>query len=98
MLERSGVTKYVFDEDGNFVEKISYSECLFEYFEYADEEVGVYPLTEDLKTIIIERGEYVGWWDVTDEKHGLVFRETNGNPIAGLNEEIAWLFMCAYLE
>jgi len=96
ILDRSGINKYVFDENDEFVEKISYSECLLEYIEYADDNTGVYPLTEDLKTIIIERGEYVGWWD--SESPSFVFKETNGNPIAGLNEEIAWLFMCAYLE
>lgn len=98
ILDRSGISKYVYDENGEFVEKISYSECLLEYIEYADENTGVYPLTEDLKTIIIERGEYVGWWDTTDEKHGFVFKDTNGNPIPDLNEEIAWLFMCAYVQ
>ena len=98
ILERSGINKYVYDENGEFVEKISYSECLLEYIEYADENTGFYPLTEDLKTIIIERGEYVGWWDSTDEKHGFIFKDANGNPIPELNEEIAWLFMCAYVE
>ena len=96
ILDRSGISKYVFDEDGEFVEKISYSECLLEYIEYADETTGVYPLTEDLKTIIIERGEYVGWWDSTSPS--FVFQDTAGNPISGLNTEIAWLFMCAYVQ
>ena len=96
VLDRSGVSKYEFDADGNFVEKVSYSECLLEYIEYADDNTGVYPLTEDLKTIIIERGNYVGWW--TSESPSFIFNDANGNPIAGLNKEIAWLFMCAYLQ
>ena len=96
VLDRSGVSKYEFDEDGNFVEKVSYSECLLEYIEYVDDETGVYPLTEDLKTIIQERGEYVGWWD--SKNPGFIFKDTAGNPIPGLNVENAWLFMCAYVE
>lgn len=96
ILDRSGIAKYEFDADGNFVAKISYSECLLEYIEYADEATGVYPLTEDLKTIIQERGEYVGWWDST--KPDFIFKDTAGNPIPGLNTEIAWLFMCAYVQ
>lgn len=96
VLDRSGVSKYVFDENGEFVEKVSYSECLLEYIEYADEATGVYPLTEDLKTIIIERGKYVGWWD--SESPSFIFNDAGGNPIAGLNTENAWLFMCAYVQ
>lgn len=96
VLERSGISKYEFDENGNFVEKVSYSECLLEYIEFADKNTGVYPLTEDLKTIIIERGNYVGWWD--SESPEFIMKDSAGNPIAGLNPENAWLFMCAYVQ
>ena len=96
ILDRSGVSKYVFDADGNFVEKVSYSECLLEYIEFADDTTGVYPLTEDLKTIIQERGEYVGWWDSTSPS--FIFKDTAGMPIPGLNVDNAWLFMCAYVQ
>lgn len=96
ILDRSGVSKYVFDENGECTEKISYSECLLEYIEFADEETGVYPLTEDLKTIIQERGNYVGWWDSSNP--GFVFNDAAGNPIPGLNVENAWLFMCAFVQ
>ena len=96
VLERSGISKYIFDENENCIEKISYSECLLEYIEYADENSGVYPLTEDLKLIIQERGNYVGWWD--SESPGYIFKDTAGNPIKGINAENAWLFMCAYIQ
>ena len=69
---------------------------IIEYIEYVDENTGVYPLTEDLKTIIQERGNYVGWWD--SSKPGFIMKDTAGNPIPGLNTEIAWLFMCGYIE
>ena len=96
ILDRSGVSKYIKDENGEVVEKISYSECLLEYIEYADAETGVYPLTEDLKTIIIERGNYVGWWDSTSPS--FIFNDNSGVPVPGLNVENAWLFMCAYVQ
>ena len=96
ILERSGVNKYTFDADGNCTEKISYGECLLEYMEYVDPDTGVYPLTEDLKTIVIERGNYVGWWDASSPS--FIFMDAYGNTIADLNTEIAWLFMCAYVE
>lgn len=94
ILERSGINKYFYDADGKFEKKVSYSECLLEYIGYVDETTGVYPLTEDLKHIIQQRGEYVGWWDVNSQQY--LFVDANGNPIPGINSEIAWLFMCCY--
>ena len=94
ILDRSGVSRYFYNADGTFDKKVSYSECLLEYIGFADETEGVYPLTEDLKHIIQNRGEYVGWWD--EGSHQYLFNDANGNPIPGINSEIAWLFMCCY--
>lgn len=96
MLDRSGVSKYFFDEDNNFIKKENYSECLLEYIEYVDEENGVYPLTEDLKYIIEQRGDYVGWWN--PESASFMFKDEAGNNMTDINTEIAWLFMCCYAE
>ena len=96
ILEHSGVNKYFFDENGEFIKKESYSECLLTYFEYIDEETGLYPLTEDLKYIIQQRGEYSGWWDPSQSLY--LFKDENGNPVPGINNEIAWLFMCCYIS
>lgn len=96
ILDRSGVSKYFFDENGEFVKKESYSECLLEYIEYADEAEGVYPLTEDLKYIIQQRGDYVGWWN--PESAGYLFKDENGYALPDINNEIAWLLMCCYTE
>ena len=95
ILEHSGVNKYFFDENGEFVKKESYSECLLEYFEYVDEATGLYPLTEDLKYIIQQRGDYSGWFDPTESLY--LFKDDSGNAIPGINNEIAWLFMCCYI-
>lgn len=96
MLDRSGVNRYFFDENKNFIKKESYSECLLEYIEYVDEDNGVYPLTEDLKYIIQQRGDYVGWWNI--ENNGYMFKDDAGNNLTDINAEIAWLFMCCYAE
>ncbi len=96
MLDRSAVNRYFFDDDNNLIKKESYSECLLEYIEYVDEEEGVYPLTEDLKYIIQQRGEYVGWWD--PDGNGYMFKDDSGNNLTDINNEIAWLFMCCYAE
>ncbi len=95
ILDRSGVSKYFYDADGNFVKKESYSECLLEYIPMADEEKGVYPLTEDLKYIVQQRGEYSGWFD--PEGSSYLFKDANGVNVEGINLENAWLFMCCYI-
>lgn len=96
ILDRSGVSRYFFDENDEFVKKESYSECLLEYIEYVDETEGVYPMTEDLKYIIQQRGEYVGWWN--PESSGYLFKDDNGNNDLTINTEIAWLLMSCYIE
>lgn len=96
VAEKSNVCKIFYDEDGNFLKKETYNECLLEYFEVMDANAGVYPLTKDLEYIIQQRGEYYGWWDSTNASCYL-FKDSAGNPIPGINEQIAWLFACAYI-
>lgn len=96
ILEHSGVVKYFYDENGEFVKKESYSECLLKYIEYVDEESGMYPLTEDLKYIIQMRGDHYGWFDA--EGNTYLFVDQNGEKIPGINEDISWLFMCCYIN
>ena len=96
ILETSGVVKYFFDENETFVKKESYSECLLEYIAHMDEDTGVYPLTEDLKYIIQQRGDYSGWFDPKANLY--LFKDVNGDNIPGINTNIAWLFMCCYIS
>lgn len=96
ILESANVCRYYFDENNKFVKRVSYNQCLEEYVPNADEKTGVYPLTEDLKTIIQNNGEYLGWWDASAP--GYIFYDGSGLPVVGLNTEIAWLFMCCYAE
>lgn len=96
ILEHSGVVKYFYDENGDFVKKETYSDCLLEYIACMDEDKGVYPLTEDLKFIVQQRGEYSGWFD---PDHSLyLFKDAAGNHIEGINPDNAWLFMCCYIQ
>lgn len=96
MLESVGVNKYFFDENGEFVKKESYTECLLGYIECADSEKGVYPLTKDLEYIIKQSGDYLGWWKA--DSHSFIFYGADEQPLPNLNPEIAWLFMCCYAE
>lgn len=95
ILDRSGVNRYFYDENGEFLKKETYDQCLLTYIEYADEDSGLYPLTEDLKYIIQQRGEYSGWWDI--DGYNYLFVDDAQNPVPGINAEIAWLFMCCYI-
>lgn len=95
ILEHSGVQRYFFDDNGEFLRKETYGECLMKYFEVMDENKGVYPLTEDLKYIVQMEGEDSGWFDTDGMAY--LFRDDNGNLVDGINNEISWLFMCCYI-
>lgn len=90
ILEEGSVRAYFYDENGKFVKKEAYGTCLKEYFEYADAENGVYPLTADLMYIIQSYGEHQGWW-IRGNKGFIV-------DVNDLVEASAWLFMCCYAE
>ena len=66
------------------------------YLQYVDENAGVYPLTEDLKYIIQQHGEYAGWYDADGGQY--LFRDANNVPLKGILEETSWLFVCCYIE
>lgn len=95
ILDHTGVNRYFFDENGEFLKKENYADCLLKYISCMDEDAGVYPLTEDLKYILQMEGEDSGWFDPSNPLY--LFRDDNGNNILGINNEISWLFMCCYI-
>ena len=94
ILDFSGINKYFFEEDGTFIKKETYDQCLLAYFAVMDEESGLYPLTEDLKYIIQMRGDHAGWFD--SSSNGYLFTDENGYLVPNINADIAWLTMCCY--
>ncbi len=97
ILQNIDVGRVVYDDDGNFVKKEGFSDCLRQYLAVMDAANGVYPLTEDLRYIIYNAGDYAGWYDM--EKTGYyLFADADGNPTPGINKDIAWLFMCCYIK
>lgn len=94
ILEHTGVNKYFYDENGNFLRKENYADCLLTYIACVDENTGLYPLTEDLKYIIQNHGDHNGWWK---EDGNYIFKNENGDHVIGINADIAWLFMCCYI-
>lgn len=95
ILDHTGVNRYFFDENGEFIRKENYVDCLLQYIECMDEDKGVYPLTEDLKYILQMEGEDSGWFDPEESLY--LFKDENGMNIDGINDEISWLFMCCYI-
>ncbi len=95
VLTKTGVRKYFYDENGKFLRREAYDECLREYFVYMDQDEGVYPLTEDLKYIIQQAGDHHGWFRL--DANTSLFRDDDGMALPGINGDIAWLFMCAYI-
>lgn len=95
IVDKSRVGKHFYDEDGKFLRKESYNECLLEYIAVMDEKEGVYPLTDDLKYIVQQRGDHYGWFDADGGQY--LFRDQNGDKIPGINAEISWLFPCCYI-
>ena len=96
ILEHTAIRRYFFDENGEFLKKEEYSNCVLEYLACVDEDAGVYPLTEDLKYIIQQHGGYAGWYDRDGGQY--LFVDGNGNPLPGILEETSWLFTCCYIE
>ncbi len=95
IAHKGQICKYFYDEKGEFVRKETYNECLNAYIEVMDEKSGVYPLTEDLKYIIQQRGDHYGWFDTTSP--GYLFEDQNGVAIPGINPAVSWLFPCCYI-
>ena len=108
ILQTVGVNKYFTDADGNYTHKEDYSQCLIDYIGVRDDvtgqytggcvdrKTGLYPLTADLMYIIRQNGDHQGWWNANSANY--LFRDANGNNDFSINAEIAWLFMCVYVQ
>ena len=81
---------YIYDEDGNFLDKLSYNNMIKDYMKYCDSTYGVVPLTAELAECIQLHGNYTGWWN--SESGNYLF---NGHDIVETN---AWLFLCMIEE
>ena len=77
---------YVYDENGNFVEKRNYNSMIQSYMELVDGKTGVVPLTTELAECIKLHGESNRWFD-----------STSPNYLFGtydVVEELTWMFLC----
>lgn len=105
ILAGANVGKYYYDENGTFVKKVLFNDCLMNYlgtlnkgmgtYSYSDgmldDTYEVYPLTKDLAYILQEFGAYKGWYQTGHAEY--LF-----GSLPNVNLDIAWLFMCCYAE
>ena len=54
---------YIYDENGDFVDKLNYNLMIEEYMKYCDSKYGVIPLTEELAECMKLHGTSTGWWN-----------------------------------
>lgn len=80
------IRKYFYDENGEFVKKEDYTNIFVTYFENMDQDMGVYPLNDDL-IYMIQQG-CGGWWDETSPDY--IFD--------GCNPELGWMFAVCYVK
>ncbi len=94
-FEQAGGTfmrKYFYDENGKFIKKEEYTECLKAYTGAVDVNgYGIYPLTDDLVYILQNGGENKEWWDETSPNYLFT-------SLGSVNTEIAWMFNCCYFK
>ncbi len=90
VVSAANMGKSFYDENGRFIKREVYTDCVQAYASCIDETHGVYPLTDDLIYIIKSHGEYVGWWNSNSPSYIL-------HGINNLNTNIGWMFALCYV-
>lgn len=62
VVNNSPMVKYEYDADGKPIKRIDYTTCMLDYVNNSDEKLGVYPLTDDLITIMQNHGNHASWY------------------------------------
>ena len=93
-------------KDGTLVKRTDYNKAVSAYAKCMDTERGLYPLTDDLMTVLKEYGAFQSWYKniVTEDGDKLntsIFNTTDENTgvttyVEG--DENAWMFACCYVE
>ena len=92
LLENGEMAWYGYDRDGYPIYKRDYTECMNAYLAIMDPSSGLYPLTEDLYTMIKDYGDHVGWWDPASEN--FLFGATSDGILI---PDAAWMFLACYI-
>lgn len=91
VLMQSGVTsfRYMYDNGPEDFFKEDYTDLMRQCVTNRDPRTGVYPLTQDLYYALTMGIEFQGWCDPNNANYRF-------NEVAGVNNEISWLFLCVY--
>lgn len=89
MCESASLHAYFYNEDGSFDRRERYNELIAEYLTIANED-GVVPLNEQLAYMVKSAGDYMGWWNFSDDLD--IFGDALVDPA------VAWLFACAVYQ
>ncbi len=89
ICDTTRICAYLYNEDGSFNRRESYNEMILEYLTVANED-GVVPLNEQLVYMVKTAGDYMGWWNFSDNLD--IFGDKIVDPA------IAWLFACAVYQ
>ena len=104
------VGAYLYDTNGDFLMKEQYNACLELYYyvpnpmydpegkpvNMLDAATLVYPLNDDL-IYILQSFSAHQQWDNPDSPNYL-FKDTDGNILPGINNDLAWMFMLCYAQ
>ena len=77
---------YVYDENGDFVNKYRYNQMIATYLDYVDSTYGVVQLNAELVECIKLHGQSSGWFN--PDGYGYLFGSIE------VNDDISWLFLC----
>ena len=86
VCETARICAYLYHADGSFDKRISYNELIEAYLTVVNED-GVVPLNDQLADMVKTAGDYMGWWNFSDDLD--IFGDKIVDPA------IAWLFACA---
>ena len=86
ICDTTRICTYFYNDDGSFDRRESYNEMILEYLTVANED-GVVPLNEQLAYMVKSAGNYMGWWNFSENLD--IFGDKLVDPA------VAWLFACA---
>ena len=86
------IRDYVYDEDGNYVDKYDFNDCIVQYYNNSDKDYDVYPLTYDLIYILQTHGNNKGWYDIDNNPGGYIF------DTMVVDESSAWMYCVGYFS
>lgn len=89
ICDTTRICAYLYHDDGSFDRRESYNEMILEYLTVANED-GVVPLNEQLACMVKTAGDYMGWWNFSDDLD--IFGDKIVDPA------VAWLFACAVYQ